>query len=278
MPAGVQIHTQFAAPNVVPGVAGSAWRSDGFSSYADAALQLDPRAGFTLSLWIALESHPSDREVVVRDLAPSSIVQQALGDAGFDLYLDTFGRWGFKLATSAGLLQIAAPARFPLRAWVHVAARVDVATGALALYQDGALVGTAQGRPGMSLVLAKVPLRLASPPREVRILDFVVNRLNGAYDRVTVYPTALADSELAALPLLPPGAVRDASAALVVPASRFATDHQRPRVHPMPPANWTNDPMAWCASTRSGICSTNARPTAPTRPRCTGATWPAQTW
>ena len=242
MPAGVQIHTQFAAPNVVPGVAGSAWRSDGFSSYADAALQLDPRAGFTLSLWIALESHPSDREVVVRDLAPSSIVQQAMGDAGFDMHIDTFGRWGFKLATSAGLLQIAAPARFPLRAWVHVAARVDVATGALALYQDGALVGTAQGRPGMSLVLAKVPLRLASPPREVRILDFVVNRLNGAYNRVTVYPTALADSELAALPLLPPGAVRDASAALVVRANRFATDHQRPRVHPMPPANWTNEP------------------------------------
>ena len=48
LPPGVAIRTQFAAPDVVPGVVGTAWRSDGFSSYAEAALALDAGAGFTV--------------------------------------------------------------------------------------------------------------------------------------------------------------------------------------------------------------------------------------
>ena len=242
LPRGVQIRTQFAAPDVVPGVAGSAWRTDGFSSLADAPLQLDARTGFTLAMWVALESHPSDREVPVRDLMPASLVQQAAGDAGFDLWIDTFGRWGVRVATSEGLLLATAPARFPLQAWVHVALRVDVANGTVQLFQDGKVVASASGQPGMALRLAPVPLRLASPSQEARILDFIVNRINGAYDNVSIHPAALADDTIAALARLPAGATRDAQAALVVPASRFAGDHLRPAVHPMPPANWTNEP------------------------------------
>lgn len=242
LPAGVQIRTQFPAPDVVPGVAGTAWRSDGFSSLADAALRLDPRAGFTLTFWVALESHPSDHEVPVRELMPSSLAQQAAGDSGYDLQIDTFGRWRFKLATSAGLLQAVAPDRFPLGRWVHVAARVDVATGAVQLFQDGQQVAAATGRAGMTLKLAGVPLRLAGPPRETRILDFVVNRINGAYDQVAVFPQALDDDQIARIAQLPAGAARDAQASLLVPPSRFATDHLRPQVHPMPPANWANEP------------------------------------
>ena len=242
LPAGVQIRTQFPAPDVVPGIEGHAWRTDGFSSFAEAALQLDPRSGFTLTFWVALESHPSDREVPVRDLMPSSLAQQAAGGSGFDLAIDTFGRWRFELATSAGRLQAAAPDRFPLGRWVHVAVRVDAANGVVQLFQDGQPVASAIGRAGMTLELASVPLRLASPPKEARILDFVVNRINGAYDQIAVYPRALGDNEIARSALLPTGAPRDAQASLVVPASRFAADHLRPQVHPMPPANWANEP------------------------------------
>ena len=100
LPPGVAIETQFKTPDVVPGVAGSAWRTDGFSSYAEAVLALDPKAGFSLSLWLALESFPADREVPVRELSPSSFIQQAAGDAGFDLHIDAYGRWGFRVATT----------------------------------------------------------------------------------------------------------------------------------------------------------------------------------
>jgi beta-fructofuranosidase len=242
LPPGVSIQTQFRSPDVVPGVTGSAWRTDGFSSCAQAALSLDPRTGFTLSLWVALESFPSDLEVPVDELSPSSIAQQASGDTGFDLHIDTFGRWGFKVSTSAGVLRVASPSRFPLRRWVQLAASVDTASGAASLYQDGALVGSAKGAPRMSLRLAQVPLTLARPAVEARILQFKINGLNAAYDLVAVYPKALAQEQLALLPGPAATTAPDAGPSLVVPESRFAGDFLRPRVHPLPPANWTNEP------------------------------------
>ncbi|GAB3469171.1 hypothetical protein GCM10027321_38270 [Massilia terrae] len=236
----LEIRTQFAAPDSVPGVIGNAWRTDGFSSYAEANLSLNPSAGLTLSLWVALESYPSDLEVPVKDLVPSSFIQQASGNKGFDLYIDAYGRWGFKVATSAGVLRIPAKARFPLRRWVHLLATVDVASGIASLYEDDRLVGTAQGAPGMSLDLARTPLRLATPPQETKVLDFTINRLNGAFDLVRVFPVALNAEQRQLLPR--PPQVPSAEVALVVPAGRFANDTLRPRVHPLPPANWTNEP------------------------------------
>ncbi|MCD2344440.1 GH32 C-terminal domain-containing protein [Ideonella azotifigens] len=240
LPVGATIHTQFRAPDVVPGVIGSAWRTDGFSSYTQAALPLDAHAGFTLSLWLALESFPSDREVPVDELSPSSIAQQSQDGKGFDLHVDAFGRWGFRIATSAGMLELLAPQRFPLRRWVQVIVSVDPQAGLVRLYQDGALLGTASGQPGMRLLLSAVPLTLAAPAIEARILDFIVNRLNAAYDELAVYPSALSVEQIRRLPV--PAVAPDAEASLVVPATRFAGDTQRPRVHPMPPANWTNEP------------------------------------
>ncbi len=242
LPPGVVIKTQFPSPDVVPGVTGSAWRSDGFSSHAEAALALDPRAGFTLSLWVALESYPSDLELPVNELSPSSIAQQASADAGFDLHIDTYGRWGFRIATSAGMLRVPAPGRFPLGRWVHLVASVDTAAGVVSLYQDGARVGLATGAPGMGLRLVPAPLQLAAPAVLAKILQFKINRLNAAYDLVAVYPQPLSSAQLALLPGPAAGQVPDADASLRVPESRFAGDWQRPRFHAMPPANWTNEP------------------------------------
>lgn len=237
---GLQIRTQFPAPDVVRGVLGNAWRTDGFSSYAEANMVLEPSKGLTISFWVALESYPSDLEVPVKDLVPSSFVQQAAGDKGFDLFIDTYGRWGFKVATSAGLLLAKAKAKFPLGRWVHVVATVDPASGAASLLQDEKVVGAARGEPGMSLRPAQAPLRLATAPTDTKMLDFTINRLNGAFDLVAVYPEALSDEQRALLPR--PSAIPDAAASLVVPDSRFATDPLRPRVHALPPANWTNEP------------------------------------
>lgn len=242
LPPGVTIQTQFPAPDTVPGVTGHAWRSDGFSSYVEAALTMEPDAAFSVSAWVALESYPSDLEVPVWKLSPSSIVQQASDERGFDLYIDTFGRWGFRVATESGEIRVQSPDPFPLYRWTQVAATVDPRTGAVLLYRDGRLVGSATGSPGLSIRHAGVPLRLATPPREVTMLVFIVNRLNAAFDLVSVYPRALNAEEVAALyEAVAPG-VADAETSLGVPESRFAGDPLRPRVHPMPPANWTNEP------------------------------------
>ncbi|MDE2369897.1 MAG: GH32 C-terminal domain-containing protein [Burkholderiales bacterium] len=242
LPRGVSITTQFRAPDVVPGVIGSAWRTDGFSSHAQADLALDAHQGYTISLWLALESFPSDLEVPVAELSPSSIAQQAANGAGFDLHIDTYGRWGFRVATAAGELNAAAPKTFPLRRWTHVVASVDPASGAVDLYQDGARVASAHGAAPLTLKLAQAPLQLATPPRLAKILQFTINRLNAAYDLVAVYPGALTPAQLALLPGPAASQVPSADRSLVVPESRFAGDFLRPRVHPMPPANWTNEP------------------------------------
>lgn len=172
-------------------------------------------------------------------MVPSSFIQQASGGKGFDLFIDAYGRWGFKVATSAGILRIPAQSRFPLRRWVHLVATVDVATGIASLYQSDDLIGTAQGAPGMALELAQTPLRLAAAPTETKILDFTINRLNGAFDQVAVYPAALSAEQRQLLS--GPSSVPSAEPSLVVPATRFANDTLRPRVHPLPPANWTNE-------------------------------------
>jgi len=234
------ITTQFAAPDDVPGVIGRAWRTDGFSSIAKAPLVLDAQAGFTLSFWVALESFPSANEVPVAQQVPSSLAQQATAEAGFDVFIDTYGRWGLRVSTADGALRVAAPARFPLRAWTHVVAVADPAAGTASLYQDGALVGRATLGHATSLRLASVPFQLAEPTVEATSLVFRINRIDGAYDLAEVYPRPLTAAELAQLPA--PAAMADAEASLAVPASRFASDALRPRVHAMPPANWTNEP------------------------------------
>lgn len=242
LPRAVAIRTQFPAPDVVPGIAGQAWRSDGFSSVAEAQLELDPKAGFALSLWVALESYPSDLEVPVQELQPSSIVQQATADAGFDVFIDTYGRWGLRWASAEGWKTLKAPKRFALQRWVQVGVNVDPVAGRVTLYEDGQPIASAATAAGAALRLAKTPFVVASPPVVAKILDFQVNRLNGAFDSIAVYPAPLAEAQWALLAKLPEGRARDATASLVVPASRFAADHLRPRVHPMPPANWTNEP------------------------------------
>lgn len=242
LPVDVAIHTQFTTADAVPGVSGLAWRTDGFSSYAEAQMELNPHTGFALSLWVALESYPSDLEVPVTQLTPSSIVHQARGDTGFDVFIDTYGRWGLRWATAQGVSTLKAPRRFPLRRWVHVGVNVDAASGRATLYEDGAAVTSAATAPGVALRLAKAPLILAAPPKTVKILDFQVNWLNAAYDEVRVYATPLPETQWALLSKLEDGQPADATASLTVPASRFAADRQRPRIHPMPPANWTNEP------------------------------------
>ena len=87
-----QFTTQFAAPDFVPGVHGRAWRSDGFSSWVSAPLTLDPHAGFTVQGWVALESYPSGYERPIEDMLPGLILQQATKDAGFDVFIDAYGR------------------------------------------------------------------------------------------------------------------------------------------------------------------------------------------
>lgn len=231
--------TQFPRPDVVPGVRGAAWRSDGFSSWVSAPLQLSPHAGFTASTWIALESYPSGYEMPLVDQIPGSIMQQASKDAGFDVYIDAYGHWGLRLSTMSGPLKAQAKVTFPLNTWVHVAASYDPTSGVARLFLNGALVAAGTGRPA-DFKPGTGDFQIAHSWRSAPLGEFNINGLDAAYDDVMVMGGALSAAQIKA----EVSAVRvpPAGPSLVVPASRFATDLQRPSYHAMPAANWTNEP------------------------------------
>ncbi|QQV77642.1 GH32 C-terminal domain-containing protein [Sphingomonas aliaeris] len=235
----VKFETQFTKPDFVPGIRGLAWRSDGFSSWLSTSLKLSPNAGFTIEGWVALESLPSDIEAPVNSLRPAALMQQATTDTGFDIFVDSYGRWGFRVSTAAGNRQVNAPEPFPVGTWAHIAATFDPAAGAAILYLDGREVGRVATGAGKALRPASVSFQVARSWRDATLGIFRVNGVNGAFDDVRVSVGARS-----------PDTIRiDASAAtppvtrsLVVPATRFADDLQRPVFHAMPSANWTNEP------------------------------------
>ena len=237
---GARIVTQFPTPDLTPGVRGRAWRSDGFSSWVSAPLTLAPDHGFTVETWVALESYPSDAEVPAALLKPASFLNQATANAGFDLFVDMFGRWGLRISTARGNKRIAAAAPFPLGRWAHLAASFDPAAGVARLFLDGKPIGEVATGIGKPFVVAAGDLRIARSWQDAIVGIFDVNGLNAAFDDVRVFDRALGSEEIQrhAQMVAPPAA----AASLAVSASRFASDLQRPVYHAMPSANWTNEP------------------------------------
>lgn len=232
--------SQFPQPERVSGIIGQAWRSDGFSSSVSAPISLDPVSGFTAAAWVALESYPSAIELPTDRQVPGSIFQQATDKAGFDLSIDTYGRWGFRVATENGIKLVAAAERFPLYRWVHVAVSYDPRSGHQRMFLDGRIAGEHSQGKASAFVSAGSDFRLARSWRDAAMLVFNINGINGAFDEVKLFDRPLGEAEIAALARADKRTGVNAS--LAVPASRFAQDHLRPRYHAMPPANWTNEP------------------------------------
>lgn len=236
--AGPIFETQFPAPDFVPGVTGRAWRSDGFSSRVSAPLPLSAERGFTFDAWMVLESYPSGDEKPVDEQIPASIAQQASKGRGFDLFIDPFGRWGMKVATDNGMVEVVAPSRFPLYGWTRVSASYDPASGQASLYLDGREIARSPGRRPARFRPANTVFQIAHSWRPAPLLVFNINGLNASYDEVRVFGDAVAINAGQAHR----GSLPSAAKSLRVPASRFASDLQRPSYHAMPQANWTNEP------------------------------------
>ena len=237
---GAQPHftTQFPEPDFVPGVTGRAWRSDGFSSWVSQPLTLSPITGFTAQTWVALESYPSGYERPADEIIPASIMQQASQDAGFDVHIDAFGRWGLRVHTDAGMIDVPAKDVFPLNQWVLVTASYDPAHGTAKLYIDGRTIAAKAKMPS-PFKPASSPFEIAHSWRDAPMDVFNINGLNGAFDDVHVNASVSPDQGIVGNNEISPPPARPS---LIVPASRFAADLQRPTYHAMPPANWTNEP------------------------------------
>ncbi|GAA1869636.1 GH32 C-terminal domain-containing protein [Myceligenerans crystallogenes] len=231
----------------VPGVRGSAFRTDGFSTWATGQFTKPLAAQLTIQTWIALESYPADAEQPYASLTPSSIIHQRTGDAGFDIAINTYGEWWFTANLGGQWHTVKAPWLFPLYEWVHVAAVVDTTAGELRLHLDDA-AGPRVARVAVPAgtqfrQAAGAPLVIGKAAQDLTTGVFLVNALDAAYDDTRIYDVARgADALTAEYTAGIAGASPAHDVALQVTDLRFADDILRPRYHAMPPANWTNEP------------------------------------
>ncbi|MCK9905020.1 GH32 C-terminal domain-containing protein [Frankia sp. Cpl3] len=231
----------------VPGVRGSAFRTDGFSTWATGQFTTPLTSQMTVQTWIALESYPSDSERPYDDLTPSSIIYQRSDDAGFDIAINTYGEWWFTAHVGGQWHTVKAPWLFPLYEWVQIAAVVDGEAGELRLHLDD-VAGPKVARvaiPAGTLFeqAASAPLVIGKASEDLTTGVFLINALNAAYDDTRIYDVARgADTLTAEYAAGIAGASPAQDVALQVTDLRFADDILRPRYHAMPPANWTNEP------------------------------------
>jgi sucrose-6-phosphate hydrolase SacC (GH32 family) len=236
------IHSRAQELEWPAGPAGRALRLDGYSNWITRAAGEAPAldTGFTLELWVALETYPvSDAAFLNQHSGPT---------AGWFLGLDTLGRWGLSVAaggtTGASWHECFAPHPFPKNVWVHVTATFDPANG-MAITLNGA---------EQQRVPFAAPMRLVPAPD----VDLVLGKHNhSATFDAEVFPTGVLNGLLAEVRIyaqpLDPDTIRSRYALatlqgavgkpnFAVPRQRFAADVHRPAYHAMPAAAWTNEP------------------------------------
>ncbi|WP_111643310.1 GH32 C-terminal domain-containing protein [Marinimicrobium alkaliphilum] len=237
------VENQFMAPELVPGVDGSALRTDGFSTWISTNINLAIQRTMTVESWVALESYPSDHEVPHAHLSPSSFINQRSSATGFSVDINTFGQWEFRFFVSGNEYSLFVEEPFPLYEWTHIAAVIDTPNGNARLYLNGDQVANEAVPVDSTINLANVPLVIGKSNDDTYMGIFLVNALNGAFDETRIYPGARTSAMIQEEYSTRVSAASDPmTEALVVPESRFANDLQRPRLHAMPPANWANEP------------------------------------
>jgi sucrose-6-phosphate hydrolase SacC (GH32 family) len=240
-----QIANTFRASERVAGVEGTGLRTDGFSTWAQGALDLTGAQEMTVQTWLALESYPADAEVPHSQLTPSSIFHQATSSKGFSLDVNAFGQWAFKVVIDGVAYTLNAPDLFPLYQWVHVAAVVDGFNGNIRLYLNGEQIAIDESNPvGGTISAANTDFTVGKGVIDKSLGIFpVINGINGVYDLTEVYVGARETDDIAAQYNTELAAITSsAELALQVPDSRFINDLQRPTYHAMPPSAWANEP------------------------------------
>ena len=212
------VHAPYRPLLQVPGVAAPAHRFDGNSTRAqtDAPVALDLADGVTVSAWVALASPPVETAAIVHLDGPEGALKLAVGP----WRAPEFRVGDLRAATFEGL---------ELGRWVHLAGTFDGATARL--YVDGELAAENAGdAPSMLSGRMAVGRSLGGG---MRYDAHQLGVWNGVIGNLTLELGQAAPPEPEAAP---------ADAPVAVPPQWFTHEPNRPVIHPMPPAGWTNEP------------------------------------
>lgn len=220
----------------VAGAVGDALRLDGYSTWVDAHVGDIIPAGssqMTASVWFAVDTYPIveiDRETSEQVAIVSCLDETAR--SGFGFFIGFNGKYSFKTYIGGWPLELKCDTPLPLAEWVNLTAVIDADARTAVLYNNG--VAVANSRANGKVAVTDAPMRIGRSFAERMNGQFCLTSFNGIIDDITVWNTALSESEIS-------GWTAESAADMTIPSSRFDGNPYRPVFHGMPGANWTNE-------------------------------------
>jgi len=218
----------------VDGAQGKALRTDGYSTYATTTVdpsQIDSTA-FAMSLWCAPETYPMMNVNEAETTPTYATIVGNIDDAaktGFAFELSSQGDYRFRCYAGGWETVCAATGKMPRYGWSHLVAQRNGRR--LYLYNNGTQVGMVN--MASPLTRGSQTLYIGKSAQELKAYGlFAINTFNGLIDDFVIYNSLLSGAQLDGTTQTPD---------LSIPASRFADDIYRPRLHGIPAANWTNE-------------------------------------
>lgn len=223
-------------PENVAGAVGQALRFDGYTSRVNARLGdiiPDGSGKLTVSVWVATPSYPIIQ--IDTDTAEKTPIVSCLDSdsrTGFGFFIGFNGKYAFRTYIGGWLTDIEVDTPLPTYTWNNLVAVIDADANAVTLYNNGAEVGKARSRGGVSFKSSGLYM---GQGKESRMSGpFQLMSFNGLIDDISIWTEAKTKDEI--------GSWKPENAPdLDIPASRFADDLLRPRFHGMPAAGWTNE-------------------------------------
>lgn len=213
-------------PEFVNALKGSGLRTDGYSTFFSAALNAAFRHAPSVSGYFALETFPNDT-------AAFFSIANKEGDMWISACVDRFGKPMIGIGKPGKVEFYAAESTVDKFRWLHVT--LNLKPKLAELWINGKLATRTDLDSGIYQL--NDTLRIAKDTRQKFNNIFPVTMINGIVDEVKISERPFTSREIAAFQVKEMKVSPD----LVIPASRFAGDFNRPKYHLLPAANWTNE-------------------------------------
>jgi beta-fructofuranosidase len=218
----------------IPGAEGKALRFDGFSTFIKGRFNvtnLNTKA-ISSSIWCAFETYPM-MDINGADISQTCIAGNLGTESGFAFTINCNGRYGFEVFIDGNKVSCFAPDKFPKYEWVNLSAVVSIRENEIKLFKNNVLIAK-KYFAGNQIDIGSPILYIGKSYEDKWIGPFRTNTVNGLIDDYRIYS---GEQDFSSLKYTP-----ENLADLTIPEIRFQNDIQRPIFHPIPGANWTNEP------------------------------------
>lgn len=221
----------------LPGATGKALRFDGYSTYAAGNIKSSlPSGAMSIGVWVAPQTYPiimEDTPVTTKAGIVGTIDNE--NHQGWQIGIGQTGNYSFDLYTGGGwLATVDSNDKIPTYEWSHIVATYNPDTKTISLFRNGVKTGentvdilSSSNNNSTSLTIGKTQ---GSSPKGSYYLD----TFNGLIDEIEIFDGILDEAAIQAYKA-------ENAPDLSIPESRFASDYLRPKFHPIPGANWTNE-------------------------------------